>query len=308
MRPLLLLYLFLMCMAVHAQRFEPDQNPYWTRYCFVEDSSALLPLQGDFHVYYLQNGQWWSYTPPGLPIVALPEKGMRSQPLFGAGFPLFQATPARGIELPDVKVVVLRGVDTMIVELSRYYEGMGELVNERCKQLDCTRRPPIVLPFRAGRYLPNGLSFAHQSLFTPEANKQIDARTAMLTEQFDALWQQAMMEHRVIPQLNTDTCEQELHLPQGISRAEMPMRDAWLMRSAYCGTHLVHFPAWGHGTAYTITFIPYLPDVKKDPMKIHPHGRDGSRQPVDVTDRPAGDHPVEMIGADSSATFTLKLR
>ena len=200
MRHVLALILLFSLRPVYAQRLDPDQNPYWTRYTFVEDSDILTPLAGEHTVYFVQRGMYWSYTDPTEPLLGLPESCMRLQPVFGAGIPTFKATPARGTDSPDAKLVVLRGQDTMIVEIMAYYPGMGSLVNERCKAMDCVRRPPVVLPFRPGRYHPDGHAYGYDTSRGP------DPRTVELTEQFDALWRKAMKEDRVILQLNTDTC------------------------------------------------------------------------------------------------------
>ncbi|MBL0036682.1 MAG: hypothetical protein IPP26_13260 [Flavobacteriales bacterium] len=121
---LLLIPLLVLLGSVHGQHLDPDQQPYWTRYTFVEDSAVLVPLKGDYQVFYLQSGMWWTYMPPDHRIHGLPEKGLRLQPVFSAELPKFQATPARGTEQPEVKVVVVREQDTMVVTLSTYYQGM----------------------------------------------------------------------------------------------------------------------------------------------------------------------------------------
>ena len=297
----LLLGLFLLS-GLRAQHLDPDQLPYWTRYTIVEDSSALVPLKGDYAVHYLQSGMWWTMIPPRYPIGSLPEKSMRLLPLFGKGLPPFQATPARGKDLPEVRLVVVREQDTMVVELSSYFIGMGGTVDNRCKDVDCTRRPPVVLPFRPGRFIGNGAPYG------PNASTETDARTTMLTQQFDSLWNKAMADERVIPQLNTDTCRQEVYVPEDLDRPETTYRDAWLLRSAYCGTHFAHFPSWGTGTEYLITFNPYLPHVKKDPVSIHLTSADPADGTVDVTDWPIGDHTVRLLACGNGGSFTLKFR
>jgi hypothetical protein len=192
--------LLLLCVQLtRAIAQDPDQNPYWTRYTIVEDSDQLTPLKGKYVVHFIQRGRYWTAADPEEPILDLPEKSMPLQPVFGAGYPTFQATPARGTEQPDAKLVVLRGLDTMIVEIMAYYPRMGSLVNERCKHLDCARRPPIVMPFRPGRYHPDGHAYGY------DMNRGPDPRTVELTDQFDALWKKAMKADHVIPQLNTDT-------------------------------------------------------------------------------------------------------
>ena len=302
MRTLLLIPLLVLLGSVHGQHLDPDQQPYWTRYTFVEDSAVLVPLKGDYQVFYLQSGMWWTYMPPDHRIHGLPEKGLRLQPVFSAELPKFQATPARGTEQPEVKVVVVREQDTMVVTLSTYYQGMGSLVNERCKKMDCTRRPPVVLPFRPGLYFPNG-----RSLYQ-DTESIGDPLTTSLTEQFDALWKKAMKEGRVVPQLNTDTCQQELVLPPDPEPNKTPMRDAWVMRSPYCGTHFVHFPLKGTRTTYIITFNPYQPNEVKEPVTLGTSALDDVNYWLDITDWPIGDHPVRLVADGVEESFTLKLR
>ncbi|MBL7950804.1 MAG: hypothetical protein JNM62_03730 [Flavobacteriales bacterium] len=301
--PLLVL---LALVALHLRAQDPDQNPYWTRYTVVEDSAVLLPLQGPYAVYYLRSGMWWSMPLHYYPIVALPEKGMRLLPLFAPDLPRFLATPAQGTELPDEKLVVVRGADTMVVELTAYYAGFRSDVDERCKHMDSARRPPVVLPFRAGRFRANGRRYAD------DTNDAMDPRTADLTQRFDALWAKAMKRERIIPQLNTDTCRQELTVPADLDvpvEAGGPNQtDVWVMRSAYCCTHFVSFPPWGTSAQYSITFVPYRPEERKDPVHINVRAGAVARSWVDVSDWPVGDHLVHLSGCSNGGTFTLKLR
>ncbi|MBK9176938.1 MAG: hypothetical protein IPM46_11515 [Flavobacteriales bacterium] len=308
MRVAILLASTIGTLAVHAQRLDPDQNPYWTRYAFVEDSSALVPLQGDYRVYYMQHGMWWNNMPLHYPVSPQVDERMRLKPLFGAGLPSFQATPARGRDSPDVKVVVVRGLDTMVVELSVYYRARGGEVEERCRTLDCTRRPPVVMPFRPGRYLPIGLPFTKEYYAMDDRAEQVDARTASLTKQFDVLWTRAMKEERVVPQLNMDTCRQELLLPPDLDPPKMPMRDAWVLRSGYCGTHFVRFPSVGVAAEYIITFVAHFPEQQREPVRIHVPIGDPADALTDVSDWPIGDHPVRLLANGREETFTLKLR
>lgn len=302
MRPAFIALFSLLLSLSHAQRLDPDQNPYWARYTIVEDSDQLTPLAGRYVVHFIQRGMYWTATDPTEPILGLPEKSMRLQPVFGAGYPMLLATPARSTDSPDAKLVVLRGQDTMIVEIMAYYPGMGSQVNERCKHMDCTRRPPIVVPFRPGRYHPDGHAYGY------DMNRGPDPRTAELTEQFDALWREAMKKDRVIPQLNTDTCSQELLLPVEPDAPKTSKSDAWVLRSAYCGTHLLYFPSMGPTTDYDITFVPYLPEIRKDPVRVHIPAGDHTVWPTNVTDWPIGDHTVRRSADGREERFTLKLR
>jgi len=305
MRCLLLLVL-LITQDLCAQPPDPDQQPYWTRYTFVEDSSVLLPLAGAYRVYYVQAGQHWSYSPTQYPVVPQPEEELRMRRLFAAPLPAFMATPARAKDKPDVKVVVVRGLDTMVVELSVYYPPMPAY--ERPTIRAGERRPPVVIPFRKGRFLPTGVLYGKDYYTAEEGERTVDARTVALTKQFDALWKQATKDEAVIPQLNTDTCHQEVQVPAELDLPETRYRDVWLLRSWYCGTHLVHFPLWGNRTAYTITFHPHRTDQQKEPVILDTDERDDVNYWLDISDWPVGDHMVELVGDGNGGTFTLKLR
>jgi hypothetical protein len=298
----LLILAMLTVQAACAQPVDPDQNPYWTRYTFVEDSSALVPLKGDYRVYYIQSGMWWSYMVPEYPMRDLTATSMRLLPLFAGDRPAFMATPARGLDYPQVRLVVVRGLDTMVVELTTYFYGMSSQVADRCERTDCRRRPPVVLPFRPGRYIGNGAPFG------PDGAANPDPRTTELTALFDALWRDAMEADGVIPQLNTDTCHREVQVPADLHLPETKYRDVWLLRSPYCGTHFVNFPLWGAKTAYTITFNPYQPDQSKEPVTLDTDARDDVNYWLDISDWPVGDHTVVLVGDGNSGTFTLMLR
>ncbi len=300
MRPFLLIPALLALFEVQAQGLDPDQNPFWTRYTFVEDSAELVPLTGGYQVYHLRRGMWWNYQAPSPVVGRLPEQGMRLLPLFGPGYPAFLTTPARGNHLPEEKLVVIRDRDTMLVELTAYRSASELDVSARCERMQCTRRPPVVLPFRSGWYLPNGLPFG------ADRNESADIRTTALTTAFDRLWEQAVKIERIIPQLNNDTCVQDLFIPAGPDRPETTdgprYSDVWLMRSPYCAMHMVRFPALGTSTAYFITFVPYLTEKSNAPVHFR------SDAVVDVTDWPVGDHTMAVRWGDTGTTLTLKLR
>ncbi len=302
----LLLLAMLITQDLIAQHPDPDQQPYWTRYTFVEDSSVLVPLAGAYKVYYIQTGQHWTYSPTHYPVDPQPGEELRMRPLFEAPLPAFTASPARDKDKPDVKVVVVRGLDTMVVELSVYYPPMPAY--ERPPIRVGERRPPVVIPFRKGRFLPTGVRYGKDYYTTEEGNSTVDARTVDLTKQFDALWKKAMKDEAVIPQLNTDTCHQEVQVPADLQLAETKYRDVWLLRSFYCGTHLVHFPLWGNKTSYTITFHPYQSDQQKEPVTLAADARDDVNYWLDISDWPVGDHAVELTGEGNSGAFMLKLR
>ena len=188
----------------------------------------------------------------------------------------------------------------MIVELSAYVSMLSMNVNLRCERMKSERRPPLVIPYRRGRYLPNGLTTGAEGTSDP------DDRTLALTHAFDTLWKEAEKAGQVIPQLNTETCIQELSVPLGLDLPDTmgnpQFQEAWLMRSPYCGTHLVRFPSLGAITNHTITFVPHLPEQVMDPMTIQGDAL------VDVTDWPVGSLQVIINWRETEGAFTVKLR
>ena len=64
----------------------------------------------------------------------------------------------------------------------------------------------------------------------------------------------------------------------------------------------------GTVTDYTITFVPYLPEQKKDPVHVHVPLGDHTDGLVNVSDWPVGDHQVSLSSIRNGGTFTLKLR
>ena len=117
-----------------------------------------------------------------------------------------------------------------------------------------------------------------------------------------------MKEELVVPQLNTDTCRQEVIVPADLDLPGTIYRDAWVMRSCYCGKHFVHFPLWGSQTTYTITFYPHFPDQTKEPVTLDSSALDDVNYWLDITDWPVGDHSVRLLACGNGGTFTLKLR
>lgn len=303
--PFLTLLVTVIVFSAEAQRPDPDQEPYWARYTFVEDSSVLVPLRGNYRVYHLEAGMWWSYHEPQYPVRDLPQDGIRLLPLFRDGSPAFRTTPARGLDFPEVRLVVVRERDTMVVELSTYRANSRYDVDDRCTRIDCRRRPPVVLPFRPGRYLTNGTPFG------PDGNAAGDTRTKELTQQFDQLWSRAMKEDRVIPQLNTETCRYEVDVPADLDVPDTLGRntDVWLLRSAYCGTHLVKFPAWGTETAYRVVGGPGSGvDTTGKNAQLHFFMDQEDKQWLNVSGWPPGDYAVSLLACGNGGSFVLKLR
>ncbi|HRH38237.1 MAG TPA: hypothetical protein PK760_07825, partial [Flavobacteriales bacterium] len=136
----------MLCCHISAQY---DVFSYRYNYAFIEDGSVLLPLQGDYAVEYLARGQWWSYMPPRTPVNH-PGQRRTLKPLISVnGAPVMVVELERNYHRPDNKLRVVRGVDTMIVDLHTP-GNLEERMLARTAKLGVPPRPPVLLPFRKG--------------------------------------------------------------------------------------------------------------------------------------------------------------
>lgn len=295
-------FLITLCLAFTARAQDPDRNVFWLRYVIVEDSSVLVPLRGTYTVELLQRGQWWQYMPPDAPG-GFDAEPLRLRPLFGEGHPTFLATPARGMEAPDERLRVVRGTDTMQVYLPNHAGVWKDGIEARCKAMPCERRPPVVLVFR------KGLFFGGYPLDANAGESPAALSPATLTAQFDAVWARAAAQGSVVPEHNTDTCRYELQVAPDLDVPGTVNTDAWVLRSPYCGTHLLHFPAQGTQTAYAISG-----GTAADLGTSAYQGRvafnigEEEKQWLDVTALPAGDYTISLLACGNGGTFVLKLR
>ncbi len=198
-------------------------------YAFVEDSSVLIPLQGTYAVEYLARGRWWSYTDPRTPV------NYAGAPLVLKPLMLVHGAPMQVVEVrrdhmtTDNKLRVVRGADTMIVDLAGNTH-MEERMLARTARVGVPR-PPVLLPFRAGWY--------NLSLLDEPNN-------SALTERFDILW----MEQRADVLSHYDTARYVFSLMSDDMR-KGPLYIP-VMRDPNYARHLLRFPASGPGTYFEL--------------------------------------------------------
>mgnify|MGYP000847684401 CR=1 FL=1 len=232
MRPLLSAALFAFASLAYAQS---DELAYRFNYAFIEDGPALAPLKGDYSVEYLGRGQWWFYTPPRLPVnYAGQRKALKALFAIG-GRPLMLVEMPRDYEHPDQKLRVVRGLDTMIVDIQTYGQ-QEDRMRKRTAVLGQRPRPPVLLPFRKGWFTEEELA--------------ADRATLANTERFDALWQ----EHRKEVLALLDTTRYSFSLMMDDHRTEPT--SIVIQRDANYAHHLLEFPASGPGAHFEL----YLQD------------------------------------------------
>lgn len=284
MRLLALVALYFLTDRVSGQY---DQFSYHYNYAFVEDSTALVPLSGTYSVEYLARGQWWSYTDPRTPV-DYSGKRMELKPLIRVnGVPIMAVEVGLDYSTTDNKLRVVRGADTMIVDLA----GNGDVEERmlaRTARVGVPPRPPVLLPFRIG--------WTDLTLLNEPINAQ-------LTDEFDALWK----EQRVEVMALYDTARYEFSLIMEFSRIG-PL-DIPIMRDPNYTVHMVLFPASGPGTYFEL-FLQDSFGVASDTCAIRvdmPADGEHSKW-VDVTDLPYGKYSTYLKWKDQQSLFYLIFR
>ncbi|HQV52561.1 MAG: hypothetical protein IPF95_17605 [Flavobacteriales bacterium] len=281
MRLLIIMSLFFLPDSACGQS---DLCSYRYNYAFIEDSKDLIPLQGSYTVEYLARGQWWSYTDPRIPV-NYPGKPMQLKSLITVN-----GTSIKAVEVgwnyttTDNKLRVVRGVDTMIVDLA----GNGDIEERmlaRTARVGVPPRPPVLLPFRNGWFVLAQLN---------------DPINAQLTEQFDALW----MAQRTEVMALYDTARYEFSLIMNFSRIgplEIP-----IMRDPNYANHLLHFPASGPDTHFELSRQDTLGVAESNISLRVDMPTDGETDKwVDVTDLPYGRYSTYLKWKDQQSLFYL---
>ncbi|MEO8068357.1 MAG: hypothetical protein ABI599_11745 [Flavobacteriales bacterium] len=282
MRHLLLLFLSASALPGRAQY---DAFSYRYTYTFVEDSNALVPLQGKYTVEYLARGQWWSYMPPHTPV-DYPGERKVLKPLFEVnGSPVMVVETGYPLVTTDHKLRVVRGADTLIVDI-RTYSDVEQRMRERTAKLGKRPRPPVLFPFRKGWFNEGELSS--------------DPITIANTVRFDALW----MSHRTEVLAAFDTARYAFDLEMDALRTGALER--WIMRDPNYVRHLVHFPASGPGTHFEL----YRQDstgVASTTMslRVDMPADGGTGQWVDITDLRSGKYSTYLKWGEHESVFYL---
>ena len=186
---------------------------------------------------------------------------------------------------PDNKLVVLRGMDTMIVDLN--LDGrMESLMLERTAKVGVPPRPPVLLPFRKGWF----------------TNIDLVQEPSIMahTERFDARWAEQRTEVLAL----YDTARHSFTLESDGLRTVPPA--IAIDRDPNYARHLLQFPASGPGTHFEL----YLQDsTGKTSATITLRvdmPKDGETpQWVDITDLPYGQYTSYLKRGTVESLFHL---
>lgn len=282
MRHLLAVLLVALCLHAGAQS---DRFSYRHNFAFIEDGPTLVPLKGDYRVEQITRGQYWTVTDTHAPVNH-PGTPRRLTPCITVqGTPLLVVEMAHSSGYPDNKLRVVRGVDTMIVDLN--LDGRVEQhLLDRMAKLGAPPRPPVLLPFRKGW-------FTNIDLVQ-------EAQTIANTEQLDALW--AARRNEVLALYDTARHSISLEM-DGLHNGPLSIN---IDRDPNYARHLLEFPASGPGTRFEL----YLNDslgVASTTCSLRvdmPAGGETSTW-VDVTDMPYGRYTVHLKWEKEESLFYL---
>jgi hypothetical protein len=254
-------------------------------FAFIEDSTELVPLRGNYSVEYLARGHWWSYTDPSLPV-NYAGRPLALKPLIDVGgATLLAVEPGKDYTSTDQKLRVVRDADTLIVDLSGP-SSLEALLQSRTAYLELPPRPPVLLPFRKGWFPVNHLVD--------------DVNNIWLSREFDDLWRAERDTVLVL----YDTLRYTFSLEtddHGTGPLEIQIdRDPNYLH------HLLRFPASGPGVVYELTRqgesgVPdpsTTQEVTMDPTGETPRW-------VDITAMPPGKYTVRMRWEENESTFHL---
>jgi hypothetical protein len=281
-----LLFMHLVACAVHASA-QYDQFSHRYNYAFVEDSSALVPLRGSYLVDLIARGQHWSYVDPRTPVDHPGERRTLKPVIKVNGEPVMVVELEKNYQTPDNKLRVVRGADTMIVDLMTF-GNVEERMLKRTAALGVPPRPPFLLPFRKGWYTDGELI--------------LEPHTVFITERFDALW--ALHSNEVLALYDTARYEFDL-MTNGL---EIGPIERTIMRDPNYERHLLQFPASGPGVYFEL----YRQDsvgVASTTMSLRVEmPADGETgQWVDITDLPYGKYSTYLKWKDQQSLFDLIL-
>jgi hypothetical protein len=282
MRPLLSILLATGFLHGAAQY---DRFSFRHNYAFIEDSPTLTPLKGTYRVEYIGRGQYWSYADPRWPVNHPGQPRSLTPCIQVNGAPLMVVEMGPLFGFPDNKLRVVRGADTMIVDLNQ--DGRLETrMLGRTAKLAVPPRPPVLLPFRKGWFTNIDLV--------------LEPNTMALTERFDALWSAEGEELRGL----YDTKHHSFTLEMDGLRTGPPT--IVIDRDPNYAHHQLEFPASGPGTRFEL----YLQDstgVPSDTVTLRvdmPADGETSKW-VDVTDLPGGRYTGYLRWGDVESLFLL---
>lgn len=264
---------------------QPGVIDHRHNYAFVEDSDVLMPLRGSYSVEYLARGQWWSYTDPRLPVDYPGEPQTLKPNITVEDVPVMVVELERNYYATDNKLRVVRGIDTMIVDLYSYGE-LEQRMMVRTARLGVPPRPPVLLPFRKGWYT--------------DTEMVKHPRTTDLTARFDSLWM--VQRDRVVALY--DTARYSFSLLMDDLRIGPP--NIVIQRDPNYTHHLLRFPASGPGTRFELYRHDSL-DVMETTCALRAEmPADGETDKwVDVTELPYGKYTGYLRWADLESLFHI---
>lgn len=282
MRPLLS---FLLALASLCGAAQFDQLSFRHNYAFIEDSPTLTPLKGTYRVGYIGRGQYWTVTDPRWTVFFPGQPRSLTPSIKVNGAPLM-VVEMRGIfGYPDNKLIVIRGSDTMIVDLN--LDGrMETLMLERTAKLGVPPRPPVLLPFRKGWFTNIDLV--------------LEPSIMALTERFDALWAEQRSEVLAV----YDTARHTFTLETDRFRTGLPWAN--VDRDPNYAHHLLEFPASGPGTRFEL----YLQDSTGVPsesvtLRVDMPADGVTSKWEDITALPYGRYTAYLRRGDVESLFLL---
>ena len=262
-----------------------DRSSFRYNYAFIEDGLDLVPLKGDYRVEFIARGQYWTVTDPRWPVHH-PGQPRKLTPCIKVnGEAIMVVEMPRVLGYPDNKLIVIRGSDTMIVDLN--LDGrMETLMLERTAKLGVPPRPPVLLPFRKGWFTNIDLV--------------LEPGTSALTERFDALWAERRTEVLAL----YDTARHSFTLESdGLRTGPLSIN---IDRDPNYVHHLLEFPASGPGTRFEL----YLQDssgVPSEVISFHldmPADGETSKW-VDVSELPYGRYTAYLRWGEQETLFYL---
>ncbi len=282
MRPLISIILAIGFLHGAAQF---DKFSFRHNYAFIEDGPTLTPLKGTYRVEYIGRGQYWTMIDPRW-TVHHPGQPRSLTPCIKVNGAPLMVVEMRGIfGYPDNKLIVIRGSDTMIVDLN--LDGRMETrMLERTAKLGVAPRPPVLLPFRKGWFTNIELV--------------LEPNTIALTDRFDAHWASWRTEVLAL----YDTARHSFTLEMDGLRTGLTT--IAIDRDPNYAHHLLEFPASGPGTRFELylqdsTGVPSTEPTLREDMPA-----DGETSKwVDVTDLPYGRYTAYLKWGKLESLFNL---
>lgn len=262
-----------------------DRSSFRYNYAFIEDGLDLVPLKGDYRVEFIARGQYWTVTDPRWPVHH-PGQPRKLTPCIKVnGETIMVVEMPRVLGYPDNKLIVIRGADTMIVDLN--LDGrMETLMLERTAKLGVPPRPPVLLPFRKGWF--TNIDLVQEPSIIG------------LTERFDALWSAEGEELRGLYHTKHHSFTLEM---DGLRTGPLSIN---IDRDPNYGHHLLEFPASGPGARFEL----YLQDstgVTSEAVTLRVDMPvDGvTSKWVDITELPYGRYTAYLRWGEQESLFSL---